>query len=315
MGKPQSPAWQAPAGYLHEKRTVAILNLEAGSLAQKSTLANKGELDLLFRGAGIREIRMVKPARFSDTVQREVDAGAEVIGGGGGDGTVNSAARWIHGTPVVLGVLPLGTLNHFSQSLGMPPDLEAAVHALDTAIPEPVDIGEVNESIFVNNSSIGIYAKAVLWREQVRSKLGIRKYWAMAFAIMRLFWSFPVYDLVIEEAGKRDSARTPFLFVGNNRYQPEFLSTAKRESLSDGCLSVYYGNHLKRLWLMKVAIGVLLGAREIADLQVLEAAEVTVTARRHNLHVAIDGEIRRMRSPLRFRILPRSLHVLRTKAT
>jgi diacylglycerol kinase family enzyme len=294
-------------------KTVAILNREAGTLSQSTLLTDREQLDFLFQQSGIREIRLVSPGQVSNAVQREIHAGATAIVVGGGDGTINTAARLLRGTAVALGVVPLGTLNHFARSLGIPPDLESAVRARASAMPETVDLGEVNGGIFVNNSSIGIYARAVLWREQIRAKLGLGKYWSMALAGLRLLWDFPFFHLEIESDDKTDIARTPVLFLGNNRYEPEFLNMSRRESLNEGRLSVYYATRIGRLSLIKAAAALLFGSGPVPELKIMDAGDVTVRTRRKTLAVAVDGEVLRLRTPLRYRILPRALQVLRPR--
>ena len=75
---------------------------------------------------------------------------------GGGDGTIGSAASVVVGTHIVLGILPLGTLNHFAKDLNLPTDLDAALDLIAAAKMRTVDVGEVNGRVFLNNSSIGI---------------------------------------------------------------------------------------------------------------------------------------------------------------
>ena len=76
---------------------------------------------------------------------------------GGGDGTLGSAASALAGTEVALGVLPLGTLNHFAKDLGLPIELDAAMDTVAANKPVAIDVAEVNGRVFLNNSSIGIY--------------------------------------------------------------------------------------------------------------------------------------------------------------
>src|SRR5262249_14453938 len=76
---------------------------------------------------------------------------------GGGDGTANVVGGTLAGTDGVLGVLPMGTLNHFAKDGGIPLKLDAAVRNLFTGQVTKVDVGEVNGRIFVNNSGVGFY--------------------------------------------------------------------------------------------------------------------------------------------------------------
>ena len=74
---------------------------------------------------------------------------------GAATGTVNAVAGKLVGTDTALGVLPMGTLNHFAKDVGIPLNLEAAVYNLFTGKVRKVDVGEVNGRVFVNNSGIG----------------------------------------------------------------------------------------------------------------------------------------------------------------
>jgi diacylglycerol kinase family enzyme len=85
---------------------------------------------------------------------------------GGGDGTVNVVATKLVGTGTALGVLPLGSLNHFSKDAGIPQDVEQAVSTIFTGRVTAVDVGEVNDRIFLNNSSLGTYPEVVRMREE-----------------------------------------------------------------------------------------------------------------------------------------------------
>ncbi|HFC9153654.1 TPA: acylglycerol kinase family protein [Legionella pneumophila] len=63
---------------------------------------------------------------------------------GGGDGTVRSAAQWCTNTSVVLGVLPLGTMNHFSKELNLPSTTEELITAIQEKITTTIDFCYVN---------------------------------------------------------------------------------------------------------------------------------------------------------------------------
>jgi diacylglycerol kinase family enzyme len=91
---------------------------------------------------------------------------AERIVAGGGDGTLNAVAAATIDSGKTLGVLPLGTLNHFAKDLGIPLDLEGAVGAIVAGHAVRVDVGEVNGHLFLNNASLGLYPRIVRERER-----------------------------------------------------------------------------------------------------------------------------------------------------
>ena len=83
-----------------------------------------------------------------------------------------------------MGVLPLGTLNHFARDLGIPTDLEEAVRVVVEGTVREVDVGEANGRVFVNNSSIGLYPDAVSLRDAWMERDSMHKWVAMGRAAL-----------------------------------------------------------------------------------------------------------------------------------
>src|SRR5690606_10208238 len=137
---------------------------------------------------------------------------------GGGDGSVSTAAQCLAGTGIALGVLPLGTLNHFARDLGLPLDWREAVEALAQAECRAIDVAEVNGRVFVNNCSIGAYAEAVRKRDALRSMHGTGKWWAMALATLAVFRRLRRIRIRVTAGGVARPLRTPFVVVSNNQY-------------------------------------------------------------------------------------------------
>ena len=236
-------------------------------------------------------------------------AGAMVVGGGG-DGTIAAVAAALVDTDTPLGVLPLGTLNHFAKDLGIPLDLEKAVTALFAGKAVRVDVGEVNGRIFLNNSSIGFYPRIVQERER-EQKLGRSKWLALARASALIFQRSRTLHVDIEgDHGRRQSYDTPFVFIGNNRYAVSGLEIGTRAVLDGGKLWVCAAPYAGRLTLIALATRALLGFVRDADLAAFESVETDVRMRRPHARVATDGEVVVMRTPLRYRSRPGALRVV-----
>jgi diacylglycerol kinase family enzyme len=100
------------------------------------------------------------------------------------------------------------------------------------------------------------------------------------------------------------------LFVGNNVYSAEWPDLGGRDRLDDGCLSVWLLREANRLALLRSAFSLLLGRLHFApEIEVSRVENLTVNSRRRRLRVAVDGEVIRLRAPLRYRIRPQSLRV------
>ena len=233
----------------------------------------------------------------------------------GGDGTVNAVAAACAGTRRPMGVLPVGTLNHFARDLGIPLNLSEAVQLAATGTPRPVDVAEGNGLIFVNNSSLGMYPAMVLDRDRMH-KGGGPKWWAMVRASAKAFIRFRCLEVEFEVNGNPRRCRSALLFVGNNRYQMEGGSIGQRERLDEGVLSVALIAGTNRWGMLKVFAGALVGrVKQVGEFEQFTVASFKVNAYGHRrLRVSFDGEVKRMPGPIQYRLKPGALHVIAPEA-
>lgn len=230
---------------------------------------------------------------------------------GGGDGSVSTVAGVLAGTGVPLGVLPLGTLNHFAADLGVPGELEAAVAAICASAPRAVDVAEVNGRVFVNNSLLGVYPYMVADRERRRKLHGLGKWVAMSLAFLRMLVRFPRRRLAVCAEGWTRPYRTPCLFVGVNEYEVELFRLRRRTGMDCGELWLLVAKHDSPLRFAWFAFrSAFRGLRAGDDFEQLRATEVEVRLSATRVPVAADGEVERMRGPLRYRVRPGDLTVL-----
>ena len=267
----------------------------------------------LFRKAGAEP--RLHLARSHDEMlgiaRRLVEERAPLIIAGGGDGTVNALASVLAGTDTALGVLPLGTLNHFARDLRIPLGLGAAVETVVKGVRKAVDVGEVNGRVFVNNSSIGLYPEIVRRREKQRRRLGRSKWHAMLWATHMVLRGHPFLELALELDGVAQRRRTPFVFVGNNVYQMEGFYIGLRERLDCGVLSVYVTQRHSRLRLVLLALRALVGRlHQARDFEASTTRELRIESRHKRLLVATDGEVAALDLPLEYRIRPGALQVI-----
>ena len=250
-------------------------------------------------------------AETIELVKLAVKENRNPIVAGGGDGTINAVASQLVGTDRVLGLLPLGTLNHFAKDIGIPLDLEEAVLTIFHGRVIQVDVGQVNDRIFLNNSSLGLYPQVVHKRDAQRRKLGRGKWPAFILAGLSVLKRYPFLDVRLHVEERELIRRSPFVFIGNNHYEMETLNIGARGRLDAGELGIYLANRTGRLGLFVIVWKALfggLGTRK--DFEAISTKEVSIETRRPRLHVATDGEVTTMKTPLHYRILPRSLHVL-----
>ena len=286
-----------------------ILNCRAGSSAAEQTIDRVAEL---CRDAGL-DVELILAGEDVDvamTAQRAAAAKPPMIVAGGGDGTINAVASALVGTGTTLGVLPLGTLNHFARDLGIPTDLEGAVRTLASGRDATIDAAEVNGRIFINNSSIGLYPKLVHHREQQQMRLGRGKWTALFWSTLFMFRHYPLLRVNVEVDGQTLVCRTPLVFVGNNEYQMTGLNIGVRERIDSGLLSLYIPRLEGRWALVRVAVRALFNRLVRADdFVAVRARELAIDTKRRRLRVATDGEVNVATTPLLYRIHPGALKV------
>lgn len=261
--------------------------------------------------ADVRAVPSRQLREAFETAAADPAVGAVVAGGG--DGTLNTAANALAEAGKPMGILPLGTLNHFARDLGIPPGLEDALAVVAAGRTRPVDVGDVNGRVFLNNCSIGLYAEAVRQRERLRALHGWDKWAAMARGAWEALRRFRRFHLTVRLPDAAHRLSTPQLVVANNRYETRLLALGRRPGLDCGCLWVYLTRHRERLAFVRLVVRALLGRLEDErDFEALSAPSLTVEERRagRRIFLALDGELERMHAPLRFASRPLALQVL-----
>lgn len=289
--------------------TIAVvLNASSGHGEATKVAARLQEI---FGAAG-RETQITlagSGGELRSAVREAVEAGCDTLVAGGGDGTINTAASAVVGREITLGVLPLGTLNHFAKDLGIPLDLEQAAKIILEGAWCRVDIGEVNGRFFLNNSSLGAYPAIVRLRERYRASFPgkwIAAFWA-ALTVMR---RNPFMAVKLHVEGQEMIRRTPLLLVANNEYRTTGIHAGTRESIARGRLALYVLNAEGRPGLLRLALKTILeGAERVKELDLFTVDEVAVETRRRRAQVALDGEVLTLESPLHYQIRPAALRV------
>ena len=286
-----------------------IVNDTSGSVHGEGTAAR---IESGLRAAGAEpRLFVTNGSPLDDLARKALREKPQRIVAAGGDGTISAVAAALAGSGVALAVLPLGTLNHFARDLGIPDDLDAALRIAVAGRVREVDVGEVNGRVFVNNSSIGLYAAMVRRRERQRRRFGRGKWHAMLWASYNALRAHPFLDLTLEVGGVEHRRRTPFVFIGNNAYRMEGLDIGARERLDRGELSLYLAHRTGRLGLVLIALRALAGRLyEGDDFEAGTTTRLRIDARHKRLLVATDGEVQAMELPLDYRIRPRALRVV-----
>ena len=250
------------------------------------------------------------PSRLGETVERAISEGCDLSVAAGGDGTIGGIAEAVAGTGVRLGIVPLGTFNYFARSLGIPENPEEALAAALDGEDRPLDIGDVNGRIFLNNASLGAYASVLSVREDVYRNWGrsrLAAYWSVIVAMVTIYRPL---KMRITVDGEIRRLRSPMAFVAISAYQLRQFDLEGAEDVGRGKLALYVARDVGRMRLLWRAIRIFFrGARAGMDYTLMTGEEIVIETRRHNRLVAHDGEKEKMEGPYRFRVQKNALTV------
>ena len=290
-------------------RVTVLLNRGGGAVAADPKIGDKVASALSQAGVDA-EVELVEGGDCAVRCRSIAERGDELLVVGGGDGTISAAASALVGTETVLGILPLGTLNHFARDLGIPTKLEDAAKLIAERRDRKVDVAEMNGRIFINNSAIGLYPLLVVDRDSQRRRLGRSKAAAMLVASIRTLFRFGHQRLVLTIDDRNAQIDTPLLFVGNNDYRMDLAAAGQRESLEGGRLCVLVMRKKTRRGFIAATFRALLGRSRADDMVRLDDAErLRVSSRKRMIAVSLDGEVARVELPLEYKIRPKALRV------
>lgn len=282
--------------------------INAGS-GQHDAQQTQAVLEEVFQAAGhaTQFVRLGDPADLAAACERaaaQAAAGGGVLVAVGGDGTINMAAAAALRYGCALGVIPQGTFNYLARDHGIPLDAQAAARALVRARPQPVQVGLVNDHLFLVNASLGLYPQVLQDREAFKARLGRRRWVALLAAVATVFRWHRRLRLEIELDGERTMLTTTTLFVGNNRLQVEQVGLEEEvaQRTGRGRLAGVVTRPVGAwtlLWLaVRGALGRLGDADQVQTFSFHELRVRVLGARR--VKVATDGEVLVMAPPLRF---------------
>ena len=227
----------------------------------------------------------------------------------GGDGTISNVVQALVNTEATLGVLPLGTFNHFARDLGLPLDWRAALEIALSGTIRQIDVGRVNERFFVNNLSIGLYPELVSRREE--NGRDYPRWMARIYAAIATLRKYPYVTLAIETEYHHEIIRTHVFVVSNNSYDLSRLGVeAPRHTLEEGRLSVYWLPHVSRIALARFLARYFAGrVTKAPGFRSFRTVRLRVQSSRKHLKLGVDGEVVTMPPPLIITMVPRSLLV------
>ena len=238
-----------------------------------------------------------------------------IVVAAGGDGTINTVAQAVLKSGQPFGVLPQGTFNYFSRTYGIPTDITEATRVTLNGTVRPVQVGLVNDRVFLVNASLGLYPQLLEDREAYKKQFGRSRLVAVWAGLRTILRGYSPLVIQLEHEDKAQVVRTPTLVVDNNVLQLTELGIAEASALQQGQLVAITLQPVGTLAMLGLLLRGALGQLGEAE-TVLSFAFKRLTVRlrhsygRRRLKVAMDGEVTWLSMPLVFEVAPTPLLLL-----
>ena len=284
--------------------------------------ANKDEVyeqlvaDLSTAGFEIQSFELSECMNFDQMMQEILlrHRQAENVGvvvAAGGDGTLNAVASKLMGTDIPMGILPLGTFNYVARVLNIPLDLLDAAKTISEGQPRSVHVAQLNQHIYLNNASLGLYPLFIQKREQFNKHFGRFPLHAYTSALDVLIRDRKELKLEVEVDGQRYPVKTSLIFFGNNQLQLAEMKLRIAEAAEAGKVAGVVVAKSDKRTLFKTLWQLIKGNLDQAsDVYSFAADEVIVHSKRNKLTVAVDGEIVTMTPPLKITVRKHALNIM-----
>jgi len=250
------------------------------------------------------ELEAVEPSEIENRVKQAIDQGAKRVLVAGGDGTIATAAGLVAKKDIELAILPGGTLNHFAKDHGIPTDLGKAALVAGGNHLVGADIGYVNDAVFLNTNSLGAYVTFVRERERFENRLGYTI--ASLIAFVRMLSEMRTFSVTLEAKGEKKTYRASLVFVGvgERELKLPILGNRVKNGKRGLHVMIVQGRRPARLFALALA-GITKGRQKAEELPefddfLVESCRIDLT--RPTVTLGLDGELKRFRTPLDYRI-------------
>lgn len=307
-----------------------VLNAGSGD-KNAETVANK-LAEIFYAAKQPYELFLCRrPGDISDMTKKAVELASHrhgVVVAAGGDGTIRYIAQAVLAVGLPFGIVPLGTFNYFARDQGVPQEVEQAAEALMTGMREgnerQVQVGQLNDEVFLVNASLGLYPQLLADREVFKKQHGRSRMVAKWAALVTILKRDIKMRLRIEHTGGEQKSGESVIpastiFVGNNSLQLHDVGLASEsQHVKNGQLAIIALPPMtifKRIaFAFRGMLGLLRKAPELTHFACRQLVVEPLRLRKPYVKVAMDGEVSQMRPPLTFRVGPQCLRLVVPKS-
>ncbi len=292
-----------------ETPIVIILNTDSGDHVEG---ASAQEIERLFadRGQKARVQTIAGGDNIAEVLAKAGGPGVKCVVAAGGDGTICGVVDALVDTGMELGVIPLGTFNYFARSFDIPQEVAPAIDVICAGLSRPINVGSVNDTIFLNNASLGLYAAILKRREGIYRRWGrsrLAAYWSVLSAMATVYRPLTMRVMI---DGEHLRAKSPMIFVAASAYQLDEFGIEGAQAIRDGTFAVLLAPNCGRMMLIwKAMLIAFRGVQKDRDFTLLTGKHIVVETHRRAALVARDGERETMEGPFEFRLIENAIRL------
>jgi diacylglycerol kinase (ATP) len=262
-------------------------NARNGRAAEDEAVAVRALTDL---GVDFDLFKTSGPGDAISMAQGAAEQGYDVVCAMGGDGTVNEVINGIAGTGAALAVIPVGTGNDFSGSLGVPRgDVVAACRILARGRKRPMDLCRVNDRYFACSFGAGFDARVCRAATERFKRFG--GIWTYVLALLSVIWSFRPAQMRIVADGREISKSPMLVAVTNWKSIGGGMYICPDAEVDDGLFDVCIVDGVPILKFLYYFPRVIRGTHvTIPEVEMLKARSVQISCSRMETY-HVDGEV------------------------
>ncbi len=289
-----------------------LINKNAGTVLNQGEEQIERQITDVLNGR-VRNLHFLMPDEINQYLDRYKNSSNQLLIGGG-DGTISAAARQLQPHDKPFGILPLGTMNLLAGDLNISPDFITALTQYWQHERTHIDVGAVNDKIFLCNAVLGVVPEATKVREKARRTRSLTSWSHLITAVMKGFDEKNRKKIVLYWNKRKEQKQANAIIVANNSYvrQPKQAhDRLKRPSLTCGKLSIYTAKPANLFDSARLLFRLTAGdwQRDRA-IDAFETETLDIDIKEDKALLTIDGELEEVPTPLHFTVKPKALPLL-----
>lgn len=223
----------------------------------------------------------------------------------GGDGTISSVAQKLIGTDKILGIYPMGSGNGFSNETNFSKNVDSLINKIQNKKSKKIDTFFINDFLSINVSGVGFDGEVT--KEFEKTSRGFKNYIKTS---IKTFFKFQQIKLnFIDSEYQKYDGQYLMLNVANTRQFGNNAYIAPYAKIDDGFIDLVL---IKKFPLYYSPIfGFNMFRKKLKEnkyVDFIKVKEINFSANSEHWH--IDGEYKKIKSPIKIKVNPKSLNIL-----